>query len=126
MPSPCSLAPTTLGGPTTGSCVDSPSASEAAVRRRRLADHDRRRKKRVLHMIFSEIRADHTENGLRIEFKAKPIWEPYVEAVLARQRQVEDNPPTVITSERKTGVYVPNVETSRLVRDLRGWLRLAS
>ncbi|MDQ2912652.1 MAG: hypothetical protein M3T56_05290 [Chloroflexota bacterium] len=77
-------------------------------------------------MIFSEIRADHTENGLRIEFKAKPIWEPYVEAVLARQRQVEDNPPTVITSERKTGVYVPNVETSRLVRDLRGWLRLAS
>ncbi len=45
-------------------------------------------KKRVLQMLFSEIRADHTENGLTIEFKAKPIWEPYVEAVLARQRQV--------------------------------------
>jgi len=34
-------------------------------------------KKRVLQMLFSEIRADHTENGLTIEFKAKPIWEPY-------------------------------------------------
>ena len=29
------------------------------------------------------------------------------------------------TSERKTGLYVPNVETTRLVRDERGWLRLA-
>jgi hypothetical protein len=28
-------------------------------------------------------------------------------------------------SERKTGVYVPSVETVRLVRDERGWLRLA-
>jgi hypothetical protein len=28
-------------------------------------------------------------------------------------------------SERKTGLYVPNVETVRLVRDERGWLRLA-
>jgi hypothetical protein len=30
------------------------------------------------------------------------------------------------TSERKTGLYVRNVETTRLVRDERGWLRLAS
>ena len=28
-------------------------------------------------------------------------------------------------SERKTGLYVPNVETIRLVRDERGWLRRA-
>jgi hypothetical protein len=76
-------------------------------------------------MLFSEIRADHTANGLSIEFKARPIWEPYVEAVVARERQVVDEPPTVITSERKTGVYVPDVETSGLVRDERGWLRLA-
>jgi len=34
-------------------------------------------KKRVLQMIFSEIRADHTEDGLKIEFRPKPIWEPY-------------------------------------------------
>src|SRR5436309_3219568 len=27
-------------------------------------------------------------------------------------------------TERKTGLYVPNVETTRLVRDERGWLRL--
>ena len=25
-------------------------------------------------MLFAEIRADHTENDLNIEFKAKPIW----------------------------------------------------
>ena len=29
------------------------------------------------------------------------------------------------TSERKTGLYVRNVETARLVRDERGWLRMA-
>jgi hypothetical protein len=32
----------------------------------------------------------------------------------------------VITSERKTGLYVRDVETVRLVRDGRGWLRLAA
>ena len=46
-------------------------------------------KKRVLQIIFAEIRADHTDNGVKVEFKPKPIWEPYVEAVLARQRQGE-------------------------------------
>src|SRR2546428_12672844 len=30
-----------------------------------------------------------------------------------------------MTSERKTGLYVPNLETTRLVREERGWLRLA-
>jgi hypothetical protein len=34
--------------------------------------------------------------------------------------------PARLLSERKTGLYVPNVETVRLVRDERGWLRLAS
>jgi len=61
-------------------------------------------KKRVLQMLFSEIRADHTANGLKIEFRAKPIWEPYVEAVLARQKQEQDALATVTTSERKTGL----------------------
>ena len=62
-------------------------------------------KKRVLQMIFSEIRADHTADGLKIDFKPRAIWEPYLEAVLARQRQrqTSEDPPTVITSERKTG-----------------------
>ena len=81
-------------------------------------------KKRVLQMIFSEIRADHTVDGLTIEFRPKPIWEPYVEAVLARQRQEQAASPAVTTSERKTGLYVPNVETTQLVRDQRGWLRI--
>ena len=34
-------------------------------------------------------------------------------------------PATVITSERKTGVKHAEVVTTRLVRDERGWLRLA-
>jgi hypothetical protein len=55
-------------------------------------------------MIFSEIRADHTTNGLSIEFEAKPIWEPQVEALLARQQQVVNEPPTVFSSERKMGL----------------------
>ena len=47
-----------------------------------------------------------------------------VEALLARQRQVVDEPPTLITSERKTGVKHAEVITARLVQDERGWLRL--
>jgi hypothetical protein len=70
-------------------------------------------KKRVLQMLFSEIRADHTANGLSIEFKARPIWEPYVETVLARQRQVVDEPPTDITSERKTGLEPATLTLAR-------------
>jgi hypothetical protein len=31
---------------------------------------------------------------------------------------------TVTTSERKTGLYVPNVETNELSRDECGWLKL--
>jgi len=30
----------------------------------------------------------------------------------------------LVPAERKTGLYVPNVETVGLVRDERGWLRL--
>ena len=71
-------------------------------------------KKRVLQIIFAEIRADHTDNGVKVEFKPKPIWEPYVEAVLARQRQGELPPPTVITSERKTGLEPATPTLARL------------
>jgi hypothetical protein len=49
-------------------------------------------KKRVLKLIFSEIRTDHTVDGLKIESRPKPVWEPYVEAVLARQRQEQGHP----------------------------------
>jgi len=34
--------------------------------------------------------------------------------------------PCGVQPERKTGLYVPDVETTRLLRDERGWLRLAS
>ena len=79
-------------------------------------------KKRVLQMIFSEIRADQTEDGLKIEFRPKPIWEPHLEAVLARQKQAPDRSGAVTTSERKTGDA--EVITTRLVQDERGWLQL--
>lgn len=77
--------------------------------------------KRVLQMIFSEIRADHTADGLTVEFKPRPIWEPYVEAVLARQRQGAEAPPTVTTSERKTGVE-PAARPSQTLRVREGGL----
>jgi hypothetical protein len=47
--------------------------------------------------------SSHTVDGLKIEFRPRPVWEPYVEAVLARQRQGLDAPATVTTSVRKTG-----------------------
>jgi site-specific DNA recombinase len=87
-----------------------PAAASIALQRQRLesivddwsvmTDEE---KKRVLQMIFSEIGADHTVDGLKIEFRPRPVWEPYVEAVLARQRQEQDTLVPVTTSERKTG-----------------------
>jgi hypothetical protein len=89
--------------------VEKPAAASIALQRQRLesivddwsvmTDEE---KKRILQMIFSEIRADHTVDGLKIEFRPKPLWEPYVEAVLARQRQEQATSPAVTTSERKT------------------------
>ncbi len=76
-------------------------------------------------MIFSEIGADHTVDGSKIEFRPRPVWEPYVEAVLARQRQGLDTLTPVTSSERKTRVKHAEVVTARLVQDERGWLRLA-
>jgi hypothetical protein len=75
-------------------------------------------------MIFGEIHTVHTVDGLKIELRPRPVWEPYVVAVVARRRQEQDILTPVTASERKTGLYIPNVETIRLVRDDRGWLRL--
>jgi hypothetical protein len=66
-----------------------------------------------LMTIVAEVTADA---GDITNVAVRQGWLPYVERVLAVKG------PT----ERKTGVYVPNVETNRLVRDERGWLRLAS
>ncbi len=61
-------------------------------------------KKQVIQMIFAEIRADHAPDGLKVEFKARAVWEPYIEAVLATQRQVaNDLPPVVTTSVARRG-----------------------
>jgi hypothetical protein len=82
-------------------------------------------RKRMLQLIFSEIRADHVNGKLVVTFKALPHLEPYVEAVLAKKKAAESGSDLVSTSERKTGVKHAEVITARLVQDDRGWLRLA-
>jgi len=66
------------------------------------------------------------DGKLVVTFKPLPHFEPYVAAVLAKRAAAESGSNPVSTSERKTGLYVRNVETVRLVRDSRGWLSLAS
>jgi hypothetical protein len=83
-------------------------------------------RKRMLALIFTEIRADHVEGKrLLVTFKPWPHWEPYVDAALARKAATESAGDSVSTSERKTGVKHAEVVTARLVQDERGWLRLA-
>jgi hypothetical protein len=47
-------------------------------------------------------------------------WKLYMAAVLRKPVALDR-----WGTERKTGLYVRDVETVRLVRDERGWLRLA-
>jgi len=46
-------------------------------------------------------------------------WRPYVVAAIHAGEGFH-----WLLTERKTGLYVPNVETTRLIRDERGWVRL--
>jgi hypothetical protein len=60
-----------------------PAAASVALQRDRIGsivddwavmtDEER---KRIIQMIFVEIRADHTPDGLKVEFKARAAWEP--------------------------------------------------
>ena len=53
-------------------------------------------------------------------------WEPYVEAVLARQRRAEAAASTADTNaERETGLKERGVTYAVIAQDERGWLRLA-
>jgi hypothetical protein len=63
-------------------------------------------KKQLLQLIFTEIPTDHTGAG-RVRFEVRRHGEPYVEFVQAGRRQKE---PGLSTSERKTGLNVPDVE----------------
>ena len=65
--------------------------------------------------IFQEITA--SEHGIE-DFLPTERWKRYMRAVVPSDAEK-------VPTERKTGLYVPNVETTRLVRDERGWLRLA-
>jgi hypothetical protein len=33
-------------------------------------------KKRLIQLMFKEIRSDHTPDGLNVEFRARAAWEP--------------------------------------------------
>ena len=69
-----------------------PAAASIALQRQRIdsvvddwavmTDDER---KQVIQMIFAEIRADHTPDGLRVDFLPRAAWAPYLEAVLAKQ-----------------------------------------
>jgi len=86
-------------------------------------------RKRVLRLIFQELRADHGGDGrLVVKFKPRPEWESYIDAVLAKiaAGTASGTLAAIATSERETGLKAPDVETMRLARDERGWLRLAS
>ena len=69
--------------------------------------------------MFVEVRADRT--GIH-DWVPRERWRDYVDAVLPHEGDELEKG----HSERKTGLYVPNGETTRLIRDERGWLRLAS
>jgi hypothetical protein len=71
-------------------------------------------RKRTLAGIFDSITAS-AERIVRME--PCEDWRPYLIAAIPS--------PVGLSAERKTGLYVPDVETPRLVRDERGWLRLA-
>ena len=62
-------------------------------------------------------RADHTVDGLKVESRPTPIWEPCVEAVLGRQRQENAALMPVTTPERMTGLEprdkYPRIELER-------------
>ncbi len=67
--------------------------------------------------MFDELQADGA-SGLRM--RPRDLWLDYMRAVVG-----DGGVPVRCLTERKTGLYGPNVETVRLVRDDRGWLRLA-
>jgi hypothetical protein len=73
-------------------------------------------RRRVIDVVFAEIHA--SSRGIARP-QPRPDWEPYMAAVLRTPVALDR-----WGTERKTGLYVPNVETTRLVRDERGWLRL--
>ncbi len=71
----------------------------------RMSDDERAR---LLGLIFLEIRASYSRwQGLSVAFKVRAEWEPYVEAVLARQaeRSAAARVRPVTTSEQLTRQY---------------------
>jgi len=83
-------------------------------------------KKRVLQMIFSEIRADQTEDGLKIEFRPKPIWEPHLEgpgATKASAGQPGSSRTSVAGSNWKGRAYLNPVRSARMRRADRPMLQ---
>ncbi len=64
-------------------------------------------RKRVLRLIFQELRADHGDDGrLVVKFKPRPEWESYIDAVLAKiaAGTASGTLAAIATSERETGL----------------------
>lgn len=74
-------------------------------------------RKTVVASIFETITAGPDE----LDFTPRESWKDYVRAVVPNETA-----PSKGAHERKAGLYAFNVETLRLVRDERGWLRVAS
>ncbi len=72
----------------------------------------------VVGTVFAEIYPPDDEGTVRA--LPRDDWKQYMAAVLREPASLGR-----WGTERKTGLYPPNVETNRLVRDERGWLRLA-
>ena len=72
-------------------------------------------KKLVVQMIFAEIRADHAPDGLKVEFRSRAAWEPYVEAVLVTQKQQEKGSAPVTTSVARRG-FEPLTSSLKVMR----------
>jgi hypothetical protein len=80
-------------------------------------------RKKAVASIFETITADPTADVL-LDCAPRESWKDYVRAVVPATKTNESTP-IEGGSERKTGVKHAEVVTARLVKDERGWLRLA-
>lgn len=84
-------------------------------------------KRRLLRLVFAEVRANMVDKRVELSLLVRPEWMPYLDALrVAAPDAAQVDLEVVATPERKTGVYHADVVTVQLVQDERGWLRLAS
>jgi hypothetical protein len=79
-------------------------------------------KKQLLQLIFTEIPTDHTGAGRDVRFEVRRHGEPTSSSF--RRGAGRKSPLFQHLSERRDSMSLM-LKTNRLVRDERGWLRLA-